>query len=76
MSEELCLYNIEDNSFEEKLQSNPRLVPMPVDQLRAYLSALLNEEVPPKSCFVCVAPVLTEQFPEVEASRTGAWIAY
>ena len=76
IQEELCQYSIEDTSFEEKLTSNPRLVPIPVDQLKGLLTALLNEEVPPKSCFVCVDHVLREQFGELEASRTGAWIAY
>ncbi|OWU65182.1 MAG: hypothetical protein CBB60_005990, partial [Armatimonadetes bacterium Cent15-Ar3] len=49
---------------------------IPVDQLKGLLSALLSEEVPPKLCFVCVEHVLREQFGELEASRTGAWIAF
>ena len=40
------------------------------------LEALLDEEVPPKLAFVCVEPVLQEQFAELEASRSGSWLAY
>lgn len=77
IAEELCQYDIEAGAeLEEKMLSSPHLVPVPVEQLKGLLSALLQEEVPPKSCFVCVAPVLREQFGELEASRTGSWLAF
>jgi hypothetical protein len=77
IAEELCQYEIEAGSeLEEKMLSSEHLIPVPVEQLKGLLSALLQEEVPPKSCFVCVAPVLREQFGELEASRTGSWLAF
>lgn len=76
VNEELCQYVIEDAEFEQKLLNNSNLAPLSVDQFRGLLNALLNEEVPPKHCFVCVTPVLREEFPELEASRAGSWMAY
>jgi tetratricopeptide (TPR) repeat protein len=74
--EELCQYTIEDSEFEQRLTANKNLLPIAVDQLKGMLEALLDEEVPPKLAFVCVEPVLQEQFAELEASRSGSWIAY
>ena len=74
--EELCQYTIEDHEFEQRLTENKHLVPIAVDQLKGILEALLQEEVPPKLAFVCVEPVLQEQFGEIEASRSGSWLAY
>lgn len=74
--EELCQYAIDDNEFEQRLLENKQLIPIAVDQLKAMLNALLQEEVPPKLAFVCVEPVLREQFSEIEASRSGSWIAF
>jgi tetratricopeptide (TPR) repeat protein len=76
VNEELCQYVIEDPEFEQKLVDSKSLVPIAVDQLRGLLNAILIEEVPPKSAFVCVEPVLQEQFGELEASRSGSWFAY
>ena len=76
VNEELCQYVIEDNEFEQKLLENKGLLPIAVDQLKGLLDALLSEEVPPKLAFVCVEPVLQEQFGELEASRSGSWMAY
>lgn len=77
IAEELCQYQIDAGSeFEEKLLSSKHLIPVPVDQLKGLLTALLQEEVPAKSCFVCITPVLREQFGELEASRTGSWMAF
>jgi len=74
--EELCQYVIEDSEFESKLLENKRLLPIAVDQLKGLLDAILSEEVPPKLAFVCVEPVLQEQFAELDAARSGSWIAY
>ncbi len=74
--EELCQYVIEDAEFEQKLLENKHLLPIAVDQLKGLLEALLNEEVPPKLAFVCVEPVLQEQFAELDAARSGSWMAY
>ena len=74
--EELCQYTIEDSEFEQRLTANKNLIPIAVDQLKGMLEALLDEEVPPKLAFVCVEPVLQEQFAELEASRSGSWLAY
>ena len=74
--EELCQYNIEDSEFEQRLTANKNLLPIAVDQLKGMLEALLDEEVPPKLAFVCVEPVLQEQFAELEASRSGSWLAF
>lgn len=74
--EELCQYTIEDSEFEQRLTANKNLLPIAVDQLKGMLEALLDEEVPPKLAFVCVEPVLQEQFAELEASRSGSWLAY
>lgn len=76
ISEELCQYTIEDSEFEQRLTANKNLIPIAVDQLKGMLEALLDEEVPPKLAFVCVEPVLQEQFAELEASRSGSWLAY
>ncbi len=76
VNEELCQYVIEDNEFEQKLLENKGLLPIAVDQLKGLLDAILSEEVPPKLAFVCVEPVLQEQFGELEASRSGSWMAY
>lgn len=76
VSEELCQYTIEDSEFEQRLTANKNLIPIAVDQLKGMLEALLDEEVPPKLAFVCVEPVLQEQFPELEASRSGSWLAF
>jgi len=76
VSEELCQYTIEDSEFEQRLAANKNLIPIAVDQLKAMLEALLDEEVPPKLAFVCVEPVLQEQFAELEASRSGSWLAF
>lgn len=76
VNEELCQYVIEDNEFEQKLLENKGLLPIAVEQLKGLLDALLSEEVPPKLAFVCVEPVLQEQFGELEASRSGSWMAY
>jgi len=76
ISEELCQYTIEDSEFEQRLTANKNLIPIAVDQLKAMLETLLDEEVPPKLAFVCVEPVLQEQFAELEASRSGSWLAY
>jgi hypothetical protein len=76
VNEELCQYVIEDNEFEQKLLENKSLLPIAVDQLKGLLDALLSEEVPPKLAFVCVEPILQEQFGELEASRSGSWMAY
>ena len=76
VSEELCQYTIEDSEFEQRLTANKNLIPIAVDQLKGILEALLDEEVPPKLAFVCVEPVLQEQFAELEASRSGSWLAY
>ncbi|MEQ1824654.1 MAG: hypothetical protein ABL921_01865 [Pirellula sp.] len=76
VNEELCQYVIEDGEFEQRLLENKQLLPIAVDQLKNLLEALLDEEVPPKLAFVCVEPVLQEQFSELEASRSGSWIAY
>jgi len=76
VNEELCQYVIEDSEFEQKLQDNKGLLPIAVDQLKGLLDAILGEEVPPKLAFVCVEPVLQEQFGELEASRSGSWMAY
>ena len=76
VSEELCQYTIEDSEFEQRLTANKNLIPIAVDQRKGMLEALLDEEVPPKLAFVCVEPVLQEQFAELEASRSGSWLAY
>lgn len=76
ISEELCQYTIEDSEFEQRLTANKNLIPIAVDQLKGMLETLLDEEVPPKLAFVCVEPVLQEQFAELEASRSGSWLAY
>lgn len=76
VNEELCQYVIEDTEFEQKLTENKNLIPIAVDQLKNLLNAILIEEVPPKLAFVCVEPALREQFPELEASRSGSWFAY
>ncbi|MCY2985065.1 MAG: hypothetical protein NTY15_15685 [Planctomycetota bacterium] len=76
VNEELCQYVIEDHEFEQKLLENKGLLPIAVDQLKGLLDAILSEEVPPKLAFVCVEPVLQEQFGELEASRSGSWMAY
>jgi thioredoxin-like negative regulator of GroEL len=74
--EELCQYVIEDAEFEQRLSSCKQLLPFSVDQLKNLLQAILNEEVPPKAAYVCVEPVLQEQFGELEASRSGTWMAF
>ena len=76
VQEELCQYTIEDSEFDQKLTENKTLIPIAVDQLKGLLDALLQEEVPPKLAFVCVEPVLQEQFGELEASRSGSWLAF
>jgi len=76
VNEELCQYTIEDSEFEQRLAENKNLIPIAVDQLKGLLESLLDEEVPPKLAFVCVEPVLQEQFAELEASRSGSWIAF
>ncbi len=76
VNEDLCQYVIEDSEFEQKLQDNKHLMPIAVDQLKGLLDAFLNEEVPPKLAFVCIEPVLQEQFGELDAARTGSWMAY
>jgi hypothetical protein len=76
VQEELCQYTIEDSEFDQKLTENKNLIPIAVDQLKGLLDALLQEEVPPKLAFVCVEPVLQEQFGELEASRSGSWLAF
>lgn len=74
--EELCQYVIEDAGFDEKLATCENLVPVPVEQFKGLLTAILAEEVPPKACYVCVEPLFRDQFPDVEASRTGSWFAF
>lgn len=76
LHEELCQYTIDDSNFEEKLANHKQLVPIPTDQLKDLLNAFLQEEVPPKACYVTIEPVLREQFEELEASRPGSWLAY
>ncbi len=76
VNEELCQYVIEDSEFEQKLLESKRLLPIAVDQLKGLLDAILTEEVPPKLAFVCVEPVLQEQFAELDAARSGSWMAY
>ncbi len=76
VNEELCQYVIEDSEFEQKLQENKHLLPIAVDQLKGLLEAFLSEEVQPKLAFVSVEPVLQEQFCELDAARTGSWMAY
>ncbi len=76
VNEELCQYVIEDNEFEQRLLENKRLLPIAVDQLKGLLDAILTEEVPPKLAFVCVEPVLQEQFAELDAARSGSWMAF
>lgn len=76
VQEELCQYTIEDAEFEQRLTENKNLIPIAVDQLKGLLDALLQEEVPPKHAYVCVEPVLREQFGELEASQSGSWIAF
>jgi tetratricopeptide (TPR) repeat protein len=75
-TEELCIYTIEDAEFEAQLASNQSLMPLPVDQIRGLLNAFLDEEVPPKIAYICVEPILREQFAELEASRAGTWMAF
>jgi tetratricopeptide (TPR) repeat protein len=75
-SEELCIYTIEDPDFEAHLTSNKSLLPLQVEQVKGLLNAFLNEEVPPKAAFICIEPVLQEQFGEYEPLRSGSWIAF
>jgi len=76
VNEELCQYVIDDSEFEQKLKENKHLLPIAVDQLKGLLDAFLNEEVPPKLAFVCIEPVLQEQFSELDAARSGSWLAF
>lgn len=76
VQEELCEYTIEDPEFEQRLLENKNLLPIDVNQIKELLDVLISEEVPPKSAHVCVEPVLREQFEELEASRSGSWIAF
>jgi tetratricopeptide (TPR) repeat protein len=75
-AEDLSVYTIEDPDFETALASCKMLAPVPVDQVRGLLQTFLDEEVPPKSAFVTIQPILQEQFAEIEAQRPGSWIAY
>lgn len=74
--EELCQYEIEDTGFDEKLSTCKNLVSVPVEQFKGLLTAILNEEVPPKACYLCVEPLFQEQFADVDANRTGSWLAF
>ncbi len=74
--EELSIYTIEDPDFESQLAASTLLTQLPVEQVKGVLQAFLDEEVPPKSAYICVEPILTEQFAEIEAQRAGSWIAF
>lgn len=76
VQEELCQYEIEDPEFEATLLANSKLLPVPVEQLKGLLTAILGEEVPPKVAYVCAEPVLREQFAELEPLQSANWIAY
>jgi tetratricopeptide (TPR) repeat protein len=76
IDEELCQYAIEDSEFEQKLTTSKSLLPIDPREMKNLLMSLLDEEVPPMHCFVCVQPALAEQFPELEASSSGSWVAY
>jgi tetratricopeptide (TPR) repeat protein len=75
-TEDLSIYTIEDPEFEAALASNKHLSPIPVEQARGLLEAFLDEEVPPKSAFATLQPILQEQFAQVEAQRPGSWMAF
>ncbi|MBM3964246.1 MAG: hypothetical protein FJ308_04155 [Planctomycetes bacterium] len=75
-TEELCVYTIEDPELESRLTSSKLMMPLPVEQVKGLLQAFLDEEVPPKSAFICIEPVLQEQFADLEALRAGSWMAF
>ena len=76
LKDDLVVYTIEDTEFESKLTESKSLQSIQVEQLREMLQVLLQEEVPPKSAFVCVDPVLHEQFSEFQPMRAGSWVAF
>jgi thioredoxin-like negative regulator of GroEL len=76
LKDDLVVYTVEDPAFESKLTESKSLQSIGVDQLREMLQVLLEEEVPPKSAYVCVDPVLQEQFSEFEPLRAGSWVAF
>jgi tetratricopeptide (TPR) repeat protein len=75
-TEEVCVYTIEDPELEARLGTSQSLLPLPVEQVKGLLQALLDEEVPPKSAFMSVEPILQEQFADLEALRPGSWLAF
>lgn len=76
LKDDLVVYTVEDADFESKLAASKLIQPIQVEQLREMLRVLLQEEVPPKVAYVCVEPVLQEQFSEFEPMRAGSWLAY
>jgi len=76
IKDDLVVYTVEDPDFESKLAASKLLQPIQVEQLREMLQVLLQEEVPPKVAYVCVSPVLQEQFSEIEPMRAGSWVAF
>lgn len=76
LKDDLVVYTVEDPDFESKLTASKLVQPIQVEQLREMLQIMLQEEVPPKAAYVCVDPILQEQFGEFEPMRAGTWLAY
>ena len=76
IKDDLVVYTVEDPDFESKLNASKLMQPIQVEQLREMLQIMLQEEVPPKAAYVCVEPILQEQFGEFEPMRAGTWVAY
>jgi len=76
VSLDLASYDVSDENVEQKLVSSTSLIPMKPDSVREMLSALTGEEVPPKSAYMLVKPVLGEEFAEYRPRQAGQWIVY
>ncbi len=73
---DLTSYEVADESIEQKLVSSTSLIPMKPESVRELLNALTGEEVPPKSAYMLVKPVLGEEFAEYRPRQAGQWIVY
>ncbi|MCY2975554.1 MAG: hypothetical protein NTW52_12905 [Planctomycetota bacterium] len=73
---DLTSYDVADESVEQKLVSSTSLIPMKPESVRELLNALTGEEVPPKSAYMLVKPVLGEEFAEYRPRQAGQWIVY
>jgi tetratricopeptide (TPR) repeat protein len=73
---DLTSYEVADESIEQKLVSSTSLIPMKPESVRELLNVLTGEEVPPKSAYMLVKPVLGEEFAEYRPRQAGQWIVY